>query len=157
MEPGQQPGRGLEAIVGTVLGFAEVQRIHYYANHHQHILGHGLERWYANNSGDLFQGFGMALGIDIASEYLASWVSGLAGPGSPVCRLSEYVASHHVERAFASAVISSGVVAIAEVYGILNYPLLADIPAGVAGALLYAGVRCFVVSRHHRQKLKRES
>ena len=146
MEIRQQPGRGLEAVLATALGFAEVQRIHHYA-HHKPLQMSGLERWYANNSGDFFQGFGMALGIDVVSEYLASRISEAAMPDSPLYRLSEYIETHHVERAFASAAISSGLVVIAEIYGILNSPLLADIPAGVAGALLYAGVRCFVVCR----------
>ena len=142
----KQPGRGLEAVLGVILGAEEVQRIHHYA-HHKPLQMSGLERWYANNSGDFFQGFGMALGIDVVAEYLGSRVSEMAMPNSPVYRLSEYIETHHVERALASAIISSGLVAIAETYGILNKPLLADIPAGVAGALLYAGVRCFVVYR----------
>jgi hypothetical protein len=150
----EQPGRGLESIVGISIGAAEIQRLHEVANHQVTHVSSGLEKWYWGNSGDFFQGYGMAMGIDILGEYSANKIADYAkqksGTDSRLYQAADYVRSHHTERSIGAAVLSSGVVVAAETFGILNYPLAADIPAGIAGALLYVAVRAYVATRHNK-------
>jgi hypothetical protein len=150
----EEPGRGLEGIVGLAVGIAEIQRLHTVANNPVTHVRSPIEKWYWGNSGDFFQGYGMAMGIDILGEYTANKIADYAeqksGTDTKLYQAADYVRCHHTERSIVAAVLSSGVVVAAETFGILNYPLTADIPAGIAGALLYVAVRAYVTTRHKR-------
>ncbi len=150
----KNPGRGLEGVVGLIAGAQEIQRYHELANGAVPEVRTPLESWYLNHSGDFFQGYGMAFSLDVISEYLSGQIMELAASRNRVegrlYKAAEYFSTNHLPRAVCAAAISSGAVIAAETLGILNYPDPADIPAGIAGALLHLGIRTYVVARHNR-------
>jgi len=155
------PGRGLEGIIGVVLGLQEIQRYNTIVANAIPPIDSRLEAWYWSNSGDFFQGYGLAFGLDVLAEYFAGRIADLAeqkyGTGSKLYRAAEYIQANHIARSIGAAALSSGAVVAAETLGILNYPMLADIPAGIAGALLYVGIRAYVTQRHGRLHKNSES
>lgn len=103
-------------------------------------IGRGMTAFYYLNAGDFVNGFINAFLLDGVSEIVRSWRSGTRPDPAPQRRQA-------IVMTIASMLV---IVAVELVPSALNVPDVRDIPAGLAGALLYLGIRWFGIRSQSR-------
>ncbi len=140
---------GLEYLIGGVLTTEDIL-----VTSRAHQINDGelprpatnsLDEFSVYNTGDLFNGYIFAFWADGLLSYslpkLYDFVVKRLGKESCVSKCIAYFREDYTRVNVASGILSSLSISFFETTGILNTPDVKDIPAGVAGALLYVGAR----------------
>ncbi|MCC6746932.1 MAG: hypothetical protein IT371_04690 [Deltaproteobacteria bacterium] len=110
--------------------------------------------FWIGSGGDLDEGYLMALMADGGARLVAARFEGPAhrrlGPRHVVSRALTWIAEHPHQLNLAAGLLSCLGIVFFETHAVLNDPVLADIPAGLAGAALRTGVRAYGLKQAER-------
>ena len=99
-----------------------------------------IYQYYINYCGDIWDGYVIAFFLDMAFEYVSDALAESSKEEGVIYGITNYIRNNYVARNIASTLMSSSIVILAETYSILNSGDSPDIPPGIIGALLKAGI-----------------